>query len=406
MTEDDKTDERLAAILTGEAASHHPEPDWDDVRRRAETSRRRLWQLPALAAALIIVALVAAALLADAGDEPTAVIADQNEDDQDSADATTSTSTTAPTTTAPDPASPPSARGGTFVDGPDAAPLALPAGSPLAGDEVAAVIEAPSDGEFGRVAVVILSLETGEVVRTLADGFDTVEGGVYRLHVTPDRRTVVYTVASSACTSLVEAVAADGSSGSVSVADRSSAVVVSPDGSRYATVSGDECVEPLVIDVASVSGGPSQRYVADPGGVVGVESIVWSGPDALTFATSTNDPSTPQSLVQIDFARMAQSILIGRTGGPWYTTLARSADGDVTALERCCGTDVPIEAAVATLDGVEVVGSRPVDVAAPATIRFAGLDADGPAIVVAGEPGTALYIDGRRLRDGVHLIAW
>lgn len=417
----DDVDDRLARILGAEADRHRPVPDWDDVTRRAAAHRgRRAWPtsrtlgpLAAVAAAIAVV-VTSAVLLTGDRDPTAAVVTDQDgTGGQTPSTVATTTSTTTPASTTPTTSPMLSALPGTFTDADDADPLLLPTGRPMADDEVAAVIEVPSDDEFTQLALVVLSLETGDVVRTLTEGFDTVEGGIYRVHVTPDRRTVVYTVANSACTSRLEAVAADGSSAPIELRSDASALVISPDGSRVATVTGDECVSPLVIDIAPVAGGPAVRYQAAPDSAVSVDSIVWSAPDALTFAVSMADGILPPALHRIDVAARADEAVPSRGDGPVIQTLARTDDGRVTAQRRCCFRGESTGSSLVVLDGLTVVDEVTLDVDDPLTVRSATFDGAGRTLVVhapspEGDGGvnTSLFLDGQLLREAVALVAW
>ncbi len=393
---DPRLDELVSASLHDEAGGHHPEPDWDDVRQRSDHARRRLWQLPALAAALLVVALVAAAIIADRGDDDAGVIADEpDQTTQPDITSTTSTSMVPDSTVAPTPTTD---AGGTFSDGPMADPLQLPAGAPLADDEVAAVVSAPSEDEFGRVDVVVLSTTTGEVVRPLVEGFDTVEGGVFQIVLTPDRRTVVYTLATSACTSRVEAVATDGSSDPVVVADLATTVAFSPDGGHLAIDRGDECIGAVIIDFVPVAGGPTIRYEAPPQATGTTESMVFAGPRSVNYISTSNGVPGPSYLV--DFAESTARVSVA-DGNRRLTHLA-STNGTVTALETCCDESGSGSASLITLDGLEVTDRRPVDVADIRLIAFIGFDRRGALVMTDRH---ALTVDGRVVAEDVIQVA-
>lgn len=394
---DPRLDDLLTTSLHDGASDHHPDPDWDDVRQRADRFQRRLWQLPALAAALVVVALVAAAIIADRGDEDAGVIADDPEPTWQP-EVTVTTPTTTPDATTTTPGSRIADAGGTFSEGPVSDPAPLPAGAPLADDEIAAVISAPSDDEFGRVDVVVLSTTTGEVVRPLAEGFDTVEGGVYELTLTPDRRTVLYTVATSACTSRVEAVAADGSSDPVLVSDLATAVAFSPDGGYLAIDRGDECIGAVIIDFVPVAGGPTIRYEAPSEATGTTESMVFAGPRSVSYVSITMGITGP--LYSIDFADRTARVALP-DGNRRLTGLA-TTNGTITALESCCDETGSGSTSLVTLDGLEVTDRRPVDAPDIRTISFLGLDRTG--VLVMTDRDTLTY-DGRVIAEGVVEIA-
>lgn len=397
MTDSHDTDARLDRLLSdalhGDATGRRPEPDWNDVRSRAERASRQLWQLPALAATLIVVALVAAAVIADTGADETGVVADGRAPTTTS-DPTVSTSTPGSTATTAGPAD----RGGTFRAGPEFGPVALPAGEALRSDEAAAVVRAASDDEFERSDVVVISMTTGEVRRTLVAGFSGVEGGVYRMVLTPDRRTVVYVVATSACTSMVEAVAADGSTEPVVLSELASAVAFSPDGTSMAIASGDECSRPTVIDVVPVAEGPSIRFEASGDEPAAVESMVFSGPRSITFIEAAGGLPGRVHLLDLD-TRTSQATVAD--GNRQLTRLAATG-GTVTALESCCDGAGSASASLVTLDGLLVTERRPVAVSDVRTVAFAGHDRAGALVLV--DPA-GLSVDGRIVADDISLVA-
>lgn len=371
----DLLDELLERTLRAEAEAQHPTPDWEDVRQRADAGRRR-W--PVLVAAAIL-ALLAAAVMLQPGSTDEGVVADGSEDPT----STTTTPTTSPSDRDPDPV---------FSDGPTYEPLDLPTGAPLDPDEIVAVVEVPSSDEFARVAVVVLSRDTGEAVRTLADGFDTVEGGAYGLTLTPDRTAVAYTVGTSACSALIEVVAADGSSEPVELFADGGAIAFSPDGEMFAVARGDDCVAPADVDIAPISGGRSVRYAADDGRVA--TTALAFGDSVRLFAAGWGDDGEVLQAVDVA-ARSAVSWAPESGGGATFTQLDSTSVG-VTAVAVCCGSDHGDVATLLRLSGTD--GERPVIIDPEHGLPFATFDRNGDLITIVGR---TLSIGDRVLRDGV-----
>lgn len=383
----DRDDELLRRSLRDEAGGIHPVPDWDDVRDRAGSSPR--WWLPT-AAGILVVALVAAAFLVlrddDGGD--TGVIADDPGRSTVPDDTTTSTApeTTTSTTTVT----------GAMEAGPDVDPLDLPAGEPLADGEVVVATVIPGV-EFAEMEIVVLSEETGEVLRTLADGYDTVEGGVYGLTLTPDRRTLLYVVSTAACSARVEATAVDGSSDAVVVADDGGAVAPSPDGSQLAIASGDSCIGPPTVDLVPVGGGQVTRYPGvGAGDHDGIESMAFTDDGSLLLTTVVNAPDADPELFSLELSSGLSTVV--DQAPVRYRSLMRAADG-VTAVQE---QEIHGAAFLVGLDGDPIAGRRALDVdgeVGTATV------VDSGAVAVVEPAEQRLTIDGRLVREGVTDVA-
>ena len=398
----DRDDELLGRILRDEADAVHPSPDWDDVRSRAGRPRRRWW-IPA-AAALAVLALVAVGVLALGGeDDDRGVIADDRDrttttvgETTTTTQTTTSTSRQGPTTTTTP------ATGRALTDGPVVGPFALPAGAPLGEGEMVAAVLVPAQ-EFQEMSIVVLSVETGDVVRTIADGYSTVEGGVYGLTLSPDRRSLLFTYSTSACTSRLEAVPVDGSSAPVVLREDANRVAFSADGDLLAIETGDACVSPATIELAPVAGGETRRYTTEAPTSTTLDSMAFSGSGDLLFVLA-GEAGRRDGLRILDLDTGTEHVA-DQDAGTSYRGLRAAPDGRVTALESCCDEQGTTSTALVSLDGTTVADRLPIDVGDVRTVRWVGLDRTGALVVVEGLNEPVLRIDGRTLRDDVADIA-
>ena len=271
--------------------------------------------------------------------------------------------------------------------------MSLPGGSPLAGDELAAVISVASDDEFGRSAIVVISAATGEVVRTLVGGFDSVEGGVFRMTLTPDRRTVVYT---RRHLGLHQPGRGGGGRRIIGADGRVRAGQHRGVLARRRTMAidvGDECVGAVVIDFVPVAGGPTIRYEADPGTTGTIESMVFSGARSVTYIDTAQ--AAPGPVYVVDFGDGTARVAVA-DGNRRLTNLA-AMGGEVTALESCCDETGGASTSLVTLDGLEVRQRRAVEVGDIRTVAFIGLDRSGALVIT---DAAELSIDGRTRRRG------
>lgn len=390
---DARDDELLHRVLDEAAGAVHPTPDWDDVRERAH---RRRWWIPT-AAAVAVLALVGAALIAfGGGDGDTDVTAD--DPDGSVPEDPTTTETTEATT----PTEPTTSTSATRMEaGPEVEPLALPAGAPLGDDEIVASISVPDNDEPDTVEVVVLSKDNGDVVRTLDDDHTSVEGGVYGLTLTPDRRTVLYVVATSACTSRIDAAPVDGSSDPVVVRDDANQVALSPDGSAMAIATGDLCVSPPSIALVPLEGGRTTLYrEIGPEGHA-VESMVFADEDTLLHVVGPPVSSDPwPGLYELDLRSGTRTSVVLGPAGSEYRSLGRHA-GQVTALEVSDGDGA---GDVVIIDGRSIVDRVSVGFTGASTVHAAVLDAAGAVVAVVefeGDRESQVTIDGRPLRSDV-----
>lgn len=398
----DEGDDRLARVLADEAGAHRPVPDWDDVVDRAARARSGRRWIPTAAAVAVLALAVAVAATLTGGNDDAGVVADDPGvtavDDRSPGSTTTSTEPSDPPPT--------TSVAGAVSDGPTVGPLDLPAAAtPLADDEIVATIIDP-ESEFGSIAVVVLSTETGEVVRTVADGYDSVEGGVYGLTMSPDRRTVFFVLATTACTDEVHAVAADGSAGPVLVVPAASRVAVSSDGRWLAADIGGPCDESLDVDLVPLDGGTVRRFsvagrrAVDSLAFTGDRTIMISDDVSFTAADGGGDPL----LRSVDFDAATVEIVSAPVDGASYSGLSNSADGRFTALEHCCGGTGHDSTELVTFAGTEVVDRRALDIAGDVRfVRAVGVTGSGQVVVVGGDG--QLRIDDRVLREHVGGIA-
>lgn len=391
-------DQLLDAAMEGEARRVQPRTDWDDVVRRA--SRRR-FPVPLVAVAAALLALVAggAAFLALADDagvqevitEPTtAVPAPTTTNAPDLAPPTTSPVEPGPTTTTPvEPA--PTTTTSPSPPGSMAPALGLPAAAaPLAEDEYAAVVVRPGL-DFDELELVVLSAITGEELRTLATGFDTVEGGIFGLTLTPDRRTVLFVRATSACTSDVLAVPVDGTAEPVVVAGSGDAVAASH-GGTLAVATGDSCQSTRAVEVTRPRGEVTTYPL--PGEVGAIESMAFGAEDELLYVAW--DPSfATRTLHRLDLTSGRDEVQTPGPAGSRYESLRARPGGGATVLRT---TDDGSAGLAVLVDGA-IVDERSIQPAEPSS---AFLDAAGRVAVVSAQDGTAvLHVDGERRAAGV-----
>lgn len=276
--------------------------------------------------------------------------------------------------------------GAVAVDGPPNTTIGLPAAvDPLPADQAVVALVRSADDEPGAIDLVVVSLDDGTELATIADGFDLSEGGVFDLTLSPDRRTVLYVVATSACTSEVWASPIDGSTDPIVVTDRANAVAISPSGDRIAVDRGDLCFGARSVDVLQVEGGGSQRFplvTVDDGLDDGVESLAFLD-DTTILALRRPEGTT---LHRLD---TAAGTITTSTVEP-LRGLSRSAIGEVTAI---AGTRT--DPVVVRLDAAGPTGEsyRPSFEAVVEARRLA----DGRLLLVHGDEAGALSIDDRAL---------
>lgn len=236
----------------------------------------------------------------------------------------------------------------------------FPRGPALEPGGVVAVFEEPG------VETVGLSLDVvdagGRRVRTLAaaDGF---EGGFLDVALTPDRRTVLYAVSTSACTSEVRAVSSDGATdvaidpGQLATATR---LAPHPDGQRLALATDDDCDGRSEIVVRAGDG--TERRWADAGSddLSGmVRSIAWVDDTTLALSIQYEDGvATQLHDLADDHLRVGDGPNVSALDGAAYDLATTTgADGSFGAVRLCC--DDPTSTRAATVlrvdrDGVPV----------------------------------------------------
>jgi hypothetical protein len=309
------------------------------------------------------------------------------------------------TTEAPDPApastAPATGENGETGDDPETTMAAEPPGSvtpvdaldlpaaaePLADDQLVAAVLRPAGSDPAGLELVVLSDE-GEEVTTIESGLNVAEGGAYDLTLTPDRRTLLYAEAGSACTTSVRAVPVDGSSESVEIADAANLVAVAPSGDRIAVDSGDLCgVAERTIDVIPIDGGDRISYPIELGEGERLDSLAFADDSILLVARATDTGGTLHAL-ELETGQLAELAI----GGPDATFLAldEAADGTVTAVRVEGDVAAPSSVAVVVIDGGAIVSEAPVE----ATTVVDGALVSGKTVIVARGDELRLVIDG------------
>ena len=165
----------------------------------------------------------------------------------------------------------------------------LPVGEALADDELVAVLNREIEGDPDAQDVVVLGTD-GSVHRRLLKDLGTAEGGVLDISVTDDRKTVVVAWATSACTSSVTAIAADGSGEErdLGAGDRAA---VSPDGHWLAVVVRDGCDDHDFIEIRDLlREAPSQRFdSAHAEDRAQIGQLAWVDNDRIVFDVHEDD---------------------------------------------------------------------------------------------------------------------
>jgi hypothetical protein len=360
-------------------------------RRSLPVSRRAVLTV---AAAVMVVAAGAAAWLVAAGRS------DETRLDTVEPPSTTAGTTTVPTTTDPGPAtsSTSSSESTTGSSTPSTEPPtgsgSLPAaGTPLAGDEVVAVIVRPQGSDPAEADLVVLSAGTGEELRPVATGFSMAEGGVYDLTLSPDRRTLLYAVAGSACTTSAWAVPVDGSAEPVQLSPQASAVAISPGGTLLALATGDLCGGPQQIEITFLDGTVVETIdLAGTAVTTGVQSIAFADDDTLWLAYYTDAQSTRLGRVDLgggDFEPVELAELDSS-----YRAVERSTSGAVTAIRQGSADD-PV---LVELEGGAIARTVPLSAA---SARAGGLTGAGHVLIVSGDEDQTLTVDGSVVATGV-----
>ena len=377
----------LRRLLAEEARRADPQPDWDDVQRRARrTDGPSRWL--SVAAVLVAGAVLGLVLVTRGAEDEAGVVADDPAGTTTAVKATTST--TAPTTTVP--ASVPSGQVWTVVEGPDVpSPLeGLAAGDPLGADEVVAAIDVPSDDDFPAIDVVVLSKRDGQVVRTLATGYDSVEGGVYGITLSPDRRHAFWVVAETACTNHLEVAPVDGSADPVRFRDDANGIAFGGNGS-YALEVGEMCATRATIEVGDVAGGATAVYRSPSDDQATLLSMAID--DRYLYGMPSGTTGGPAQQLHVVDRRNGEVRIV-----PGAFSDVRSSVGS-PALDVGASVHALHDGALVTLSG-----PRTADVAldVPDAAVAALVDHAGDLLVlVAEERAPALYLGDRLVRRGV-----
>lgn len=393
----------LREALEAEARRIHPRTDWGDVVRRSHR-RTPPMRVVALAAAALVVLGGGAALVAALDDR-----ADEQDVVTEPAPPTTLPLTTTvppPSTSAPPPgeeAAPTTTSTGPSTSttmptaaaaGPVAEQLGLPAATTgLPGDRYVAAALRPGV-DLTQQELVVLSATTGEELATLATGFDTVEGGISGLALTPDRRTVLFVRGSSACTSDVLAAPTDGSAEPAIVTSPGDAVAVSR-GGTVAVATGESCASPRSIEVTTADG--EVRTFPLPADVGALGSLAFGGEDELLYVAWDRE-YTARTLHRLDLGTGGDEVLEPGPPGSVYDSVAPLPGGGASVLLTAPDGSTTL----AVLAAGAIVEERPVEVEGAAT---AVLDAAGRLVAIAArEAAPVLHVDGEPRAEGVSAV--
>lgn len=269
----------------------------------------------------------------------------------------------------------------------DRRPPDLPAGAPLADGEIVAVLTEDVPDDPDRQDVVLLGTERGEVRRTILADIGTAEGGVLDLEVSPDRRSVLVAISTSACESEVRAYAAHPSGGTGHrVLGAGERVALSPDGEVLASVVYDACGESATVELRDLRRGAVVDRLE-----VGrrIEDLAWWDEETLVYGSQgrlwelpSDDREQVESRPEDQRTSWSQP-----TGGP----------GGPTVVVRCCGSE-PEESWIDSPGPRRVPRNRTDD-------RIVSHAARGSELVWVTDDGRLVDGGGRVIRRGVALVA-
>ncbi len=280
---------------------------------------------------------------------------------------TTSAASTTSTTTAPAPA-------GAIV---------LPTGAALGPGELAVSRFLPGNQEPGTNELSIISAIDGSIVRTL-DTVGTSEGGILDIAISADRRTILATRGTSACTGELVAYAADGTGEPVVYTQFKNPLLLdrSPDGTSIAVSADDDCDGLQTITVWPVGGATEPLAVFGDGGVAGGGLVTDPGGsrpgggepgDPYVTSLSFADPETLDVIVdsvgarRIDLVTGSSSDLaLGNanylgftsTDGTARLALVQSDTGPEFGVETDAGTEQNIALDETPLDIASIGGEQ------------------------------------------------
>lgn len=244
----------------------------DSLQRR---TRRRRARTVAGASAVAFVVVIGSIGLWSPGDNDERVdVVDQ---------VTTSTapsSTTSPSTTTTSTATTPAPTGA----------ISLPTGAPLDPGELVVSRFIPGTGDPATNELSVISAIDGSIVRTL-DTVGTSEGGLSDIAISADRRTILATRGTSACTGELVAYAADGTGEPVVYPQFQNPLLIarSPDGRSIAVSGDDDCDGVQTITVWPVGGGTESIAVFGDGGAAG-GGLIADTDDSPPSGGSPGDP--------------------------------------------------------------------------------------------------------------------
>jgi len=254
-------------------------------------------------------------------------------------------------------------------DGAQAA-AALPAGKPLADDEIVTVLTVDVSNDPDDQQIVVLDANDGSIRRRLGTDVTIAEGGVLDLEVSADRRTVLVALSTSACDSLVRAFAADGS-GASDLGD-GERVALSPDGRRLAVVVDQDCDDQDTIEVRDLAGRTATRRFgddaratsglpADAGNefVIRVNALTWADDETIIHDAHYEDGVALQVLA----ADGSVDRRLQPPDGETWSMPTRPFDDTIWVVAKCCGSDPSkILIKVLEIDTMDVLGQADYDV--------------------------------------------
>lgn len=297
-----------------------------ELRRRI--SRRRLRRgAGGVFGVLVLVAGIAFAVARD--DAPTQVdtVDDPATTSPTSGPSSTTSSSATSTTSTTEPYS--------AVAGTEVAALELPAGEPLGLDELAVALFRDGGGDPGTNDLAVVSALDGSVIRTL-DTVGVSEGGISDIALSADRRTILTTQGTSACTGPIRAYPADGSGDVVEYDQFANALqlAVSADGALLAVSSDDDCDGHHTLTLWPLGTGTGTTYVFGDGGddLVGLPGQVDDG------SSTTYDPTLPS----------VRSIAFAADGSLSYV-ISSSGESAAYRLQTPTGPSARYESAQATM---------------------------------------------------------
>lgn len=271
---------------------------------------------------------------------------------------------------------------------------AWPAGAALEGHEAVAVVRTGTSEGADIQDVAVIDTRDGSVVRTLAPGFTTHEGGVLDLALTPDRRTVLVSYSTSACGAAVEARATDGSGSPVSVSRTAERVALSAAG-RLALASDEDCdgVSSIVVQTDDgwrtygETGGESASGLSEGSSLgypIHVTDLAWADDGTLTYLVQYED-GTDMHWLRPDRDESGLMV-VDETSDLEWSSLSFRSNGVVVASGTCClGGDEKSSAVILDVDrggqvieSLDLAGATPIRVVtSPGPDRLLWIDDDG-----------------------------